>query len=473
MVVRKDIDNSSAIVTVTITRDELKPKLDAELKRFRQRAPMKGFRPGQAPIEFVKKMYGPSIFGDTLNDMMATKLYDYLRESKLDVLGQPLPTADQQQFSFKISNPDPEYAISYEVGFVPPFDLKGLDKKEKFERLTVSNLDELAADDLRYARKRMGTTTNPETDIQENDIVRIASLELDGEQIKEGGYETTITVHIKSMAEEGGLKEQLLSLKKGDTLRFNARKIENQEKEESYRKYILNLEDGDDRVVGDMFEGVIEEVSRVGDAELNEEFFNGYFGGGVNNEAEAIEQIKKGITQFYDVRSNALLMRSFQERLMALNTLELPDVFLKRWLTMTNEAKLSEEQIEQEYPAFAENLRWTMLRDKIKEQFSLEVSDQDLYQEYVKRVRNYFQVDLPDNVISSSVETLMKNDKDVEDTRRDLETDKIFQAILAEVSIKDKPVPSDEFHKILEETTKKAGIEQEEGAPLISASEEE
>lgn len=472
MVVRKDIDNSSAIVTVTITRDELKPKLDAELKRFRQRAPMKGFRPGQAPIEFVKKIYGASIFGDTLNDMMATKLYDYLRESKLEVLGQPLPTAEQQQFSFKISNPDPEYAISYDVGFVPPFDLKGLDKNEQFERLIISNLDELAADDLSYSRKRMGKRSNPETDIQENDIVRIASRELEGEQIKEGGWETTITVHLKSMT-DSELKTQLLALKKGDTLRFNARQIENQEKEENYRKYILNLEGDDDRVVSDLFEGVIEEVSRVEDAELNEEFFDGYFGPGkVSNEAEALEQIKIGIAQFYDVRSNALLMRSFQDRLMALNPVELPETFLKRWLKVTNEGKLGEDQIEREYPAFSENLRWTMLRDKIKEQFSLEVTDEDLYQEYVKRVRNYFQMDLPDNIIASSVETLMKNDKDTESTRRDLETDKIFQAILAQVSVSDHPVPSDEFHKILDEVTKKAEAAQEEDATLRSAVEE-
>lgn len=465
MVVRKDIDNTSAIVTVTVTRDELKPKLDAELKRFRQRAPVKGFRQGQAPIEFIKKMYGPSIFGDTLNDLVATRLYDYLRESKLDVLGQPLPSEDQQQYSFKISNPDPEYTINYEVGFVAPFELKGLDTGEAFERITVSNLDELAADDLNYARKRMGQRSNPENDIKENDIVRIASRELDGDAVKEGGWETTFTVHLKSML-EGVLKTRLLGLKKGDTLRFNAREIENQEKEDMYRKYILNLEAGDDRVVGDLFEGTIEEVSRVEDAELNEEFYQGYFGGGVNNEGEAIDQLKKGITQFYDVRSNALLMRSFQERLMELNQVELPETFLKRWLKMTNEGKLSEEQIDAEYPAFADNLRWSMLRDKIKERFDLEVTDEDMHQEYAKRVRNYFQTDLPDNVIESTVQSLMKNDKDAESTRRDLETDKIFEAIRTQVSIKDRAVPSDEFHKILDEVTKKAQSEQEEDAAL-------
>lgn len=465
MVVRKDIDNTSAIVTVTVTRDELKPKLDAELKKYRQRAPIKGFRPGQAPMEFVKKMYGAAIFGDTLNDLVATRLYDYLRESNLDVLGQPLPTADQQQFSFKISNPDPEYSINYEIGFVAPFELKGVDSSQTFERITVSNLDELAADDLTYARKRMGTRSNPETDIQENDIVRIASRELDGDTVKEGGWETTITIHLKSMS-EGELKNQLLTLKKGDTLRFNARQIETQGKEESYRKYILNLEADDDRQVGDMFEGTIEEVSRVEDAELNEDFYQGYFGGGVTNEGEAMEQIKKGILQFYDVRSNALLMRSFQERLMELNKPELPETFLKRWLKMTNENRLSEDQIEQEYPAFADNLRWSMLRDKIKEQFGVEVTEQDLYEEYAKRVRNYFQAELPENVIESAVQSVMKNDKDIDNTRRDLETDKIFEAIRSQVTVTDRAVPSDEFHKILDEVTKKAQSEQEEDAAL-------
>lgn len=471
MVVRQDIDNTSALVTVTVTRDEIKPKLDSELKRYRQRAPIKGFRQGQAPMDFVKKLYGPSIFGDVLNELLSSRLYDYLRDSKLDVLGQPLPVADQQQYSFKVSNPDPEYTVKYEVGFVAPFEIKGLDKNETFERITVSNLDELAADDLNYARKRMGKRSNPETDIQENDIVRIAARELDGDAVKDGGWETTMTVHLKSMT-EGPLKTQLLSLKKGDTLRFNARDIENQEKEESYRKYILNLPDEDDRTVGDHFEGTIEEVSRVEDAELNEEFYQGYFGGGVSNEGEAVEQLKKGILQFYDVRSNALLMRSFQERLMQLNQPELPDTFLKRWLKLTNEGKLDDAQIEREYPAFADNLRWTMLRDKIKEIFNLEVTDEDLYQEYTKRVRNYFQADLPENVIASTVQSLMKNDKDLESTRRDIETDKIFEAIRAQVSVSDRAVPSDEFHKILDEVTKKADTEQLEGAALNAAASE-
>jgi trigger factor len=466
MVARKDIDSTSAIITVTVTRDELKPKIESELKKFRTRAPIKGFRAGQAPMDFVKKLYGPSVFSDALNDMLSRELMNYLRESKLDVLGQPLPTEDQRSFSFKINDLEPEYAVNYEVGFVPPFEIKGLGKNTIYERLTVSNLDELAEEDLQYARKRMGKRSNPETDIQDNDIVRIAARELESDadsNVKEGGWETTMTIFMKNVADEQ-LKTQLLFSKKGDTLRFNARSFENHEKEEMHRKYILNLEKDDDRAVGDWFEGAIEEVSRVEDADLDEDFFKGYFGEGrVGNKEEAVEELKKDIQQSYDLRSNALLMRSFQERLLAENPLEIPSNFLKRWLKVSNEGGLTDAQIELEFPAFAENLRWTLLKDKIKEASGVEVTDDDVYAEFAKRVRNYFQTDLPDNFVESSVDRLMKNEKDVEKTRRDLETDKIFVAIRDQVKVKDKAVSSEEFHKILEEVTKKAKAEQEIG----------
>lgn len=471
MVVRKDIDNTSAVLTVSVPREILKPKLDAELKKFRQKANLKGFRQGQAPMDYVKKMYGANIFGEMLNDLLAQELYDYLKDSGLRVLGQPLPTEDQTSFNFKIDNPDPEYAVNYAVGFVPAFDIQGVDKNATFDRLIVSNLDELAEDDLHYARKRMGTRSSPENDIQENDLVKVAAYELDGDHRKEGGWETTLTILVKDVIDEV-LKTRLLGLKKGDILRLNPRFIEKRDDEASYRKYILSLDKDDERVVGDAFEGAIEDVSRVGEAELNEAFYTGYFGAGVTNKEEAIEQIKKGITQFYDVRSNALLMRSFQEQLMTENSIELPDTFLKRWLFVNNGGNMPVEQIEREYPAFADNLRWSLLRDKIKEQFGLEVTEAMVYESYAQRVRNYFQQELPDEVMRSSVERLMQDAKDLESTKRDMETDQIFIAIRSAVTVQDQPVTSEELHKTLDEVTKKAEAEQQEGAELTALVEE-
>jgi trigger factor len=475
MVVRKDIDNCNAILTVTVTREVLKPKLDAELKKVRQRMPVKGFRPGQVPMDYLKKMYGTSIFSETLNDQFSEELVAYLRESQLNILGQPLPSEDQSmKYSLNISNPDPEYVIEYEIGFVPKFDIQGVDKSHTYERLTVSNLDELAEEDLQYARKRMGKRSNPTDGIEDNDILRIAAKELESETggVKEDGWETSMTFFMKNIQDEA-FKASLLKQKTGDTVRFNARLVENHDKEEMYRKYILSLPEDDQRVVGDWFEGVIEEVSRTGDADLDEEFFTGYFGAGVSSKEEAVEKLKEGILQFYDVRANAMLFRSLQERLLELNRLELPEKFLKRWLAVTNQGKLSAAQIEREFPAFADNLRWSIIRDDLMAEYGIEVSDADLQAEYGRRVRQYFQADLPDNIIASSVERLMKDEKEVEGTRRELESDKLLEAVRQQITIKDKVVSSEEFHKIVEEVTAKAKAEQEQSSGMETVFAEE
>jgi trigger factor len=175
--------------------------------------------------------------------------------------------------------------------------------------------------------------------------------------------------------------------------------------------------------------------------------------------------LKNRIQSFYDLRSNALLMREFQKRLLELNRFDLPDTFLKRWLGYNNES-LQPEQIELEYPAFSDNLRWSLLRDRLKRQFDIFVSEDDLKAEYTSRVRNYFQAELPDNIIQSSVDRLMQDEKEVEETRGQLETDKIFEAIRAEITTTDRVIPSDEFHQILDEVTNKAKQEQEADGSL-------
>jgi len=240
-----------------------------------------------------------------------------------------------------------------------------------------------------------------------------------------------------------------------------------------HRKYILALPDGDTREVGDWFEGEIEEVSRVADAELDQEFYDGYFGEGVSSKEEAMERLKTGIQQYYDVRSNAMLFRSLQERLLELNKFELPDKFLKRWLGVTNQGKLDADQIEREYPAFSDNLRWSIIRENLMERFEVEVTDAELKEEYAQRVRNYFKANLPDHVLESSIERLMKDEKDVEGTRRELEADKLLEAVRGQITLVDKAISSEEFHKIVEKVTAKAKGERTEDVGMRTTLDEE
>lgn len=452
---RVDLDKSSFHLSITLLRDEIKPKIDAEFKRVKQRAVVKGFRPGQAPAQYVKSLYGSSIFYDVFNKMMSDELYGYLRDGKIDVLGQPLPVEDQQRkYSFKIDSPEEEYTVTYEIGYVPEFTIAGLDKSATYERLAISDLDVLAAADLEESRKRAGKKELIEDDIQENDMLRIQSQELDGDTIKEGGWEATVVLHVKNIPDEA-LLQQVLSLKKGDTFRFDVSQLEKEATPEFIRKYILSIPEDDTREVGNIFEGVIEEVSRVGVAELDEEFFKSQFGEAVTTETEALEELKKSIEQYYLARANALLMRVMQDRLLTENPVELPENFLKRWLTLTNEGKISAEDIEKEYDAFATSLRWTLLRDKMKAMYEVSVSEAEVWNEFANTLRTYFRANLPDDMIKGGVQRMMADQKEVERVTSNLEYEKMFGAAIEQVTIVPKQVTSTEFHAIFDKAKEK------------------
>lgn len=469
MVVRKDLDNTSAILTVTIARETLKPKLDLELKKVRQRVPVKGFRVGHAPMNYIKKLYGPSIFSDTINDLFIDELTQYLRENRINVLGQPLPTQDQEKFKFNIDNPDPEYKVNYEIGFYNDFEITGLDKSATYERYAVSNLDALAEEDLAYARKRMAKRTEAENDILDNDMVRLEARELESAEggIKEGGHEAAITVLVNVIADEA-FKAELLTKKKGDVVRFNARTLENMEDPVRYRKYILHIDEQDQREVGDYFEATIASVNRVEEPEMDETFFKEYFGEEVNSKDGAIDQLKAGIRRFYEERSNALLFRDMQERLLKENNLELPDAFLKRWLQATNEG-MSEADVEAQYPALADNLRWSLIRDQLKDRFDVEATEEQVREEFAQRIRSYFGGQIPDYLIKDSVSRFMKDEKEVERTQDNIEMEMLATALREQVTLVDKPISSEELQKLLDEASGKAQKSQAEAAELIES----
>jgi trigger factor len=432
------------------------------LKKFRQNAQIKGFRQGQAPMPFIKKMYGTSLFADTLNKMFSDNLFAYISEANLDVLGQPMPTEDQERFSFNVDKMKENYAVHYEIGHVPAFELKGLDGSQSFEQYKLSNLTELAEEDLAYSLKRMGEKTNVYDNIESNDVVTIEAKEIGGD-----GYENSFIVLIDAMP-DNALKAELLTKKAGDSFRFNAREIDSFEDDSKFRKYILKLEADDVRVVEDMFEGTIEEVSRVGVAEMNAEFFEKYFNGQASNKEEAIEVLKTEVANYYAVRTNALLMRDFQKRLLDLNNPELPSAFLKRWLKATNET-LDDATIEKEYPAFADNLRWTLVRDKIKAEYEVVVTREELQGHFANQVRAYFKMNLPDEMIISSVDRLMQDKEAVEKVEKEIETDKIFHAINAQMKTSDKSITSDELNKIIQNISEAAEVEQSADATLVEA----
>ena len=154
-VVREDVGNLSAVLTLTVGKEDYEPKLSAELNKHRKKAQLKGFRKGKTPMGFIKKMYGRAILADAINEMIQKELTKYISEEKIQILGQPLPSEDQAEYDFNI-NELIDYTFKFDIGFAPEFEVEGLSEDSKFERYAVDVKDELIEKDIEAAQKRFG-----------------------------------------------------------------------------------------------------------------------------------------------------------------------------------------------------------------------------------------------------------------------------------------------------------------------------
>ena len=103
-VVREDTGDLTATITVQLERSDYEPKLNTELKKYREKAHMKGFRKGKTPMSVIRKMYGKGVLAEVINDLLQKELFDFIDQEKLSLLGQPLPDEGQPQVDFDLQN---------------------------------------------------------------------------------------------------------------------------------------------------------------------------------------------------------------------------------------------------------------------------------------------------------------------------------------------------------------------------------
>ncbi len=456
-VVRTDLDELNAVVTVTLEKSDIEPKLDEALQKFRKKAALKGFRPGKTPMSMVRKMYGNSVLADVVNDLLSKELYGYIYDNKLEILGQPLPTKEEIHNNIDAKELS-DLVFKFDLGIAPQFEIQGLSAESQIEKYVVELPESMLSEELNNLRKRLGNRIQVEDSIIEGDALQLSLKELEGDGEKEGGIEAHFSVLVNDVPDET-LQKTLLSKKQGDTLQLNPFLLHKDD--HHVRHHLLHIDHSDhDTPVGERFEARIEEVNRVVLPDLDQAFFDEAFGADqVHTEAEALDALRKDLGSFYDKQADALFFRDFQDMLMKKNPLPMPDGFLKRWLRASN-PKLDDATVERDYPAFARNLQWTLLKNKLTKQFNIEITEEAIKNGFRHRVSEYFgaygmSMGLTE-LVDSTVERLMGDEKQVNEMYEDLLVDQLIPAIKEVVNIVPKPIEREAFLRVLEEARAQA-----------------
>lgn len=437
-VVRTDIDSVNAVLTVTLPKEEYLDKVKNDIKKYTQKATMKGFRPGKTPPTLVKKMYGMQFLMDAVNEKVQEALNEYLQAEKLDMLGQPIPSAEQEKFQLDLKEPK-DLTFKFDIGLLPDFEVKAL-KGEKYIRYAITLDDKMVTEQIEKIVVKGNENKEVEGQIEENDIVTLKIKEVGGT------LENEIGVAVNWMTED--MKSVFLTQSKGDSLQLNIFQLEKETTPQYARKYFLGLEDTDNREVNENFDATIVKIMRAVKPELNEEFFQKNFG--VATEAEARQLIADSLVANYDNQADAFLLRDIQDRVISENNIELPDSFLKRWLKTQNERN-TDQIIEAQYNGFANNMRWTIIRSKVLKEADVQVTDEDLREHYANKIRGYLGGMMPadDNFINSLVDRAMADEKQANELYEDVLTEKLFATMKGLVEIVEKPISSDEFDSLI------------------------
>lgn len=439
------LDNVNGELTVTIEEKDYADKVSKQLKEIGKKHSEPGFRPGHVPAGLIAKKYGTAVKYDVVNKVVADAVYDYIRENKIHVLGQPIPESGND---FKIENT--EFSFKFKVGVAPEFDNHvNKDLHVPYYKIEVSEEtlnSQIEALRQRFARQEPSDVTEP------NAVIKgcITELNEDG-TVKENGVVMENGIISPAYFKSDDQKKLFEEKKVGDVVVFNpAATCDSNATEMSS---MLNIDKADiDAHKGD-FNFEIKEIIVAKPAELDQEFFDNALGKDkVHNEEEFRAEVKDLIALNYENDSNYRFTIDAKEAVTkAVGQLELPVEIIKDFLLRQSES-LNPENIDEEFDKMREQLEWDLIRDSIAEQFKVQLTQEDMLDEargvVARQLMQYGPAALTDEIIDRYAQEVLKDEKNREMIGQNALSRKVFEAIKENVTLDNKDVTLEEFQKL-------------------------
>jgi trigger factor len=434
--------------SITINKEDYLPQFEKSLKEYSKKANIPGFRKGMVPAGLIKKMYGSSLFTDEVLKTVDKEVFKFIEDEKLDIFAQPLPV-DMNLGQLDVNNPN-NYTFTFEVGMKPGFQLPDL-AKEQVKRYKVNVTDEMLNEEIERLRTRYGNMTEPESVSGDENVLNVTFIETDasGNEI-EGGLRKDNSLLVKYFNE--AYRPGLIGKKKDDTIQLTLDEAFDAKEKE----WILN-DLGIDSASGKHFKLLITKVGHVEPRELNEEFFTQLFPNEeVKTEEEFRERIKQELQKQWDAESRNQLHHSLYHVLLEHTNIDFPADFLKRWIKSQAEKgeEKTDEEVEKEFPAFLNQLKWSLITDKMVQENGIQVSQDDLRQFAKDQLLGYMgtsTLDEEQQWVRDYIDRMMKDRKYVEDSYNRLQTQKIFDFAETKINAVETPVSKEEFIHLNEE----------------------
>ncbi len=447
-IVRKDLDQNNAVVTLRIEKADYAEKVDKTLRDYRKKANIPGFRPGMVPVGLVKKMYGKAILAEEINKLVSDNLYNYIRENNVNILGEPLPNeTEQQPIDFDTQE---DFEFIFDLGIAPEFEVE-LSKKDKVKYYNIAVSEEMIENQIKSYTARYGKYIQEEV-VEEKDMLKGELLEMANGKVNESGIKVQDATLTAAYMKDDAQKALFVGAKKGDVIVFNPGKAFENESEISS---MLKISKDAAKTIESDFQLKIESITRYHESEVNQELFDKVYGEGVvSTEEEFKAKIKENIQENlvsdseykFGVDAQAMLVAKY-------DSLPFPDAFLKRWVLATNE-NLSSQKLEEDYPKMIADLKWQLIKDKLAKANEVKVEASDV-EDFAKKMAKsqfaqYGMIGLDEEIIANYAKDIMKKEETLKNIIDKVAENKVIDAVKNLVKLENKEVSIDEFNKMFE-----------------------
>lgn len=440
------LDNVNGEITVTIEEKDYNDKITKQLKEIAKNRPEPGFRPGKTPMSLIRKKYGDAVKYDVINKEVGEKVYEYIRENDLRVLGNPVPVKMDEEFNLQ----NKDFTFKFKVGVAPEI-YTHVNKDLHIPYYNISVSEEMIDNEDQQFRKRFGKQVSGEA-VEPNALVKGVITELDENgQPKEGGIVVENGILAPSYFKDKAQEALFDGKKVGEEVVFNPAATCNGNENELAS--MLNIDKAETVNHHGDFKMDIKDIIVVQPAELNDEYFENLFGKDkVHNEEEYRNALREMI-------ANALKNDSFyrftidakNDVLKAVGEIELPEEVLKDYL-MQRDEKITPENVDETFAAMRGQLVWDLVAEAIAKQFDVKVEEADLLNlakaTVQQQLAQYGMANAPAEMVEKYAQEVLKDNNNRQRMAQQSLDFKVFNVIKDNVTLDDKDVTVEEFRTL-------------------------
>jgi trigger factor len=443
-------DTVSGVLKIEMAKEDYAAQVETSLRDFRRKANIPGFRKGMVPMGLINKMYRKHVLAEEVEKLVSETLLKHIRENNIDIIGNPLPNeTEQKEINFDTQE---DFEFCFDLALAPDINIE-LSSEDQLTYYQVIIDDDVLNKQIESYQATFGSYDSDAEEVtDEKDMIKGRVTELENDVPKEGGIVVEEAVLMPMYFKDEEYKRTFIGAKKASTLIVNFHKAFEGSGMEIASLLKKNKEEVADNTSDFSFE--ITEITHYEKAELNQALYDQICGEGTVTDEETFrEKVKKTISDQYVPQSDYKYLADVRPFLFAkAGRIDFADDILKRWILLTNDDYKTAEQVEENYPKIAEELKFHLIKESIVKKNEIKVEDEDIEAVARKIIKaqfvQYGMLSVGDDIVSSYVKNMLQDKKALKNIVDRAAEDKLVDWLKKTLTLDIKEVSIKEFEDL-------------------------